>query len=209
MNSFAPLFRSLVDSSLAREPDFVFKAYMMLLSLKDSDQISRITAFGLGSKCWPLEPEKSEQRAIDAIKILSEPDKKRIEPQPYDGRRIERVEGGWLILNGQKYEDEMRAINRRVYKARKEREYRALKKGLPLDGEVQHEAAIRNGASVEETDAIVVENLPTVAEFQKAVIEFLTKPAESEEEVVEASNGMKVIDASYQESVIKSVTRPE
>lgn len=148
MNSFTPLFRSLVDSSLASEPDHVFKAFVMLLAIKDSDHVARITAFGLGRKCWPLEPNESEQRALDAIKVLSEPDTTRIEPQPFDGRRVEKQEDGYLVLNGQVYEDLMRKTSRKIYKARKEREYREKKGasnrmkpmsefGRPLKGETK------------------------------------------------------------------------
>lgn len=72
-----------------------------------------------------------------------------MERQPNDGRRIERVdstpdrEGGWLILNGEKYQEAMRALNRRMYQAAKQREYRARNKNklfvgstvkLPQDG---------------------------------------------------------------------------
>ena len=94
MNSFAPVFSKLVESSLWSEPDFVCKVFITLVVIKDSDHIARINAFSLGRKCWPLEPEVSEARAIEALKVLTSPDKRRIEPQPYDGRRIENVADG-------------------------------------------------------------------------------------------------------------------
>jgi hypothetical protein len=135
MNSFAPVFSQIVDSSLWTEPDYVCKVFVTLLAIKNSDHVARVTAFALGRKCWPLEPGKAEERAIAALKILAAPDKKRIEPQPHEGRRIEKVADGYLVLNGQFYEDLMRDTSRKVYKARKEREYRALRRGTPLDGE--------------------------------------------------------------------------
>ena len=128
MNCFAPLFSKIVDSSLWSEPDYVCKVFVTLLAIKDSDHVARINAFHIGRKCWPLEPEHAEQRALEALKILMSPDTKRIEPQPFDGRRIERTDDGYLVLNGQAYEDLMRDVSRRVYKARKEREYREKKR---------------------------------------------------------------------------------
>jgi len=107
------------------EPDFVCKAFVTMLAIKDSDHVARVNAFTLGRKCWPLEPEVAEQRAIEALKILMAPDTKRLEPQLYEGRRLEKVEDGYKILNGQYYEDMMRKLGRKVYKARKAREYRS------------------------------------------------------------------------------------
>lgn len=128
MNSFAPLFSNIVDSSLWSEDDHVCKVFVTLLAIKNADHVARITAFALGRKCWPLDPENSERRALDALAILAAPDTKRIEKQPYDGRRIERTEDGWRVLNGQAYEDMMRSLSRKVYKARWERDKRASKK---------------------------------------------------------------------------------
>jgi len=123
MNSFAPIFSQIVDSSLWMEDDFVCKAFVTLLAIKDSDHVARINSFGLGRKCWPTDT-KAEERAIEALRILQAPDTRRIEPQEHEGRRIQKVEDGYLILNGQYYEDLMRKVSRRAYKAKKERQYR-------------------------------------------------------------------------------------
>ena len=134
MIHFAPVFSKIVDSSLWSEPDHVCKVFVTLLALKDSDHIARVTAYGLGRKCWPTDLEHGERRALEAIAVLSSPDTRRIEPQPFEGRRIERVTDGWLILNGQYYEDLMREVSRKAYKARKEREYRARNAELKAAG---------------------------------------------------------------------------
>lgn len=141
MNTWTPLFSKLVDSSVWTEPDYVCKVFITMLALKDADQVVRYNAFALGRKCWPNDG-KAEARVLDALKILSSPDKKRLEPQPHEGRRIRKVDDGWLLLNGQWYEDMMRSINRKAYKAAKQREYREKKKGVgsqPLPGERQFE----------------------------------------------------------------------
>ena len=86
---------------------------------------------------------------LKALDILSSPDTKRIEPQPHEGRRIQKTDDGWLILNGQYYEDMMRSINRKAYKAAKQREYRAKKElpgvGTPLAGESEACRALKDG----------------------------------------------------------------
>lgn len=161
MNTWTPLFSKIVDSSIWTEPDYVIKVFLTMLALKDADQIVRYNAFGLAQRA-----HKTEKEVLDALKILSSPDKKRIEPQPYDGRRIQKADGGWLILNGQAYEDLMRSINRKAYKARKQAEYRKRSRSQSeveanaRGGEERYLAAERNGASPEELDRIVTETLP-------------------------------------------------
>lgn len=151
MNTWTPIFSKIVDSSLWAQPDFVVKVFLTLLALKDADQVVRVTAYALGRKCWPMD-KKSEARAMEALKILASPDRSRIEPQPFDGRRIKKVDDGWLILNGQFYEDMMRSVNRKAYKARKQAEYRSRKKG-PIKGEAGWLDAMERG-DVELADRI-------------------------------------------------------
>lgn len=146
MNTWTPVFSKIVDSSIWTEPDSVCKVFITMLALKDADQVVRFNAFGLARRCWPTDPD-AEKRVLEALAVLSSPDTKRIEPQPYDGRRIQKVQEGWLILNGQTYEDLMRSVNRRAYKASKQAEYRA--KSKPLNGEARAVAALENGRTDE------------------------------------------------------------
>lgn len=120
MNTWAPLFARIVDSSLWLEPDYVVKVFLTMMAKKDSDMIVRGSAFNISQ--WA---KKSEQETLDALKILSSPDTKRIEKQPFEGRRIERVEDGWLILNGKLYRDLMVQENERARKRRWAAEKRA------------------------------------------------------------------------------------
>ena len=138
MDFYTPIFSKIVDSSLWSEPDFVVKVYLTLLAKKDRDQIVRGTAYNIGT--WA---RKTEQEALEALKILSSPDTRRLEPQPHDGRRIERVADGWLILNGKHYQDLMGQVNRRAKKAQYEKNRRDRLKGKPLEGE---EKAVRDFA---------------------------------------------------------------
>lgn len=119
MATWTPIFSTLVDSSVWLESDLVCKVWVTMLALKNRDQVVPFNAFQLGRKC-----NKDEAEVLEALKVLSSPDTKRLEPQAFEGRRIEKVDGGWRILNGKFYEDHMRALNRRSYKAEKQAEYR-------------------------------------------------------------------------------------
>lgn len=140
MNTWAPLFSKIVDSSLWCEPDFVVKVFITMLAKKDADHIVRGSAFNIAS--WA---RKTEKEALEALRVLSSPDTRRLEPQPFEGRRIEKVPEGWLVLNGQAYQDMMRGLNRREYKRVKQAEYRAKKKvkNVPTYGEKMEDRKAR------------------------------------------------------------------
>lgn len=146
LKNWSPLWGMIVDSSIWDEPDYVFRVWIAMLSLKDHDHIVRLTAYQLSSRMrWGKD---GEVRVLDAWKILSSPDTRRVEPQEFEGRRIQAVEEGWFMLNGDKYRDmvqlEMkRARNRRAQKAYRNRQN--LQKTTPLAGEGAAVKAYENG----------------------------------------------------------------
>lgn len=132
MDFYTPIFSKIVDSSIWDEPDTVRVVFITMLAKKDRDQIVRGNAYNIAT--WA---RKTEKEVLDALKVLSSPDHKRIEPQPHEGRRIQKVEDGWLLLNGKYYDELMQAVNRRAYKAQKERERRERLKAAGLkEGEL-------------------------------------------------------------------------
>ena len=159
MNRYSPLWSQVVDSSLWAEPDYVVKVFLTMIAKKDMDDIVRGSAYNIGQ--WA---RKSEAEVIEALKILSSPDTQRLEPQPFEGRRIERVPEGWLVLNGAKYREMMSLATRREYKRQKQAEYRAAKgnkskRAQLLSGERRGAKAYNNGDEAE-GDRIAAEGLP-------------------------------------------------
>jgi hypothetical protein len=159
MDFYTPLFSKIVDSSIWDESDCVVKVYLTMLAKKDRDQVVRGNAYNIAA--WS---RKTEAEVIEALKVLGSPDTRRLEPQPHEGRRIERVEDGWLILNGRHYQDQMQVVNRRAYKAGKEKERRDRRKvsGKSVSdyGEAAHVRLEENGASQAQLDAHAEEHLP-------------------------------------------------
>lgn len=90
----------------------VVKVFITMLAKQDRDHVVRANAYNIAR--WAL---KTEEEVLSALKVLSRPDRKRKEPQPHDGRRIQRVEDGWLLLNGEKYQRMMMDMFRRAKKA--------------------------------------------------------------------------------------------
>ena len=126
MNTWAPLWSQVVDSSLWEEKPSVRVLFMTMLALKDADHIVRFDAYKLHKKSH-LSPEET----IEGLDILSKPDKRRKEfPQEFEGRRIKQVDAGYLILNGQKYRDMVHKFKVRAYKTDWEANKRAKKKSV-------------------------------------------------------------------------------
>lgn len=152
MNGWTPIFDIIVDSSLWLEPDYVIKVYLTMLAKKDRWHLVHASAFNIAQ--WA---KKTEAEVLDALKILASPDTKRIEPQEFDGRRIEKqADGSWLILNGEKYRKMVQEVKNRDYRTQWQRDARAKEakllgrqpRGHPSPGEAAHTRAIENGSHV-------------------------------------------------------------
>lgn len=143
MNTWAPVFASILDSSINEEPYHVRLLWIAMLALKDADHVVRSDSYKLHKKA-----NLPEMEVIDGLRVLESPDLRRIGPQEYEGRRIEKVEEGWKVLNGQKYENMMRKVKVRAYKRQKAAEYYAAKGGTlaeRLAGEGVVPISVRTG----------------------------------------------------------------
>lgn len=156
MNTWAPLWVGIVDSSIWDEEDYVCKVFITMMALKDADHVVRLNAYQLARRS-----RKTEAEVLDALKILSSPDEKRLEPQLYEGRRIKAVEDGWLVLNGEKYRAMVRDEMRKARNRRSQQAYRDRQKKTPVGpGSAAYERALAAGATQEQLDALVTESLP-------------------------------------------------
>lgn len=141
--------------------------FLTMLMLRDPDQIVRLPLRVLAKKANLSDSRENAYRmAAEAVRILSEPDQRSHDDQKYEGRRIKAVDGGyWLILNGAKYDEEMRVLAARIRKTRKQRERRELERqaqskgGEPLPGEAAAVRAPDRGTA----ERITEEALPEAA----------------------------------------------
>ena len=156
MNTWAPLWSGIVDSSIWDEPDYVVKVFLTMLALKDPDFVYRGDAYKLSKRS-----RKTEVEVLDALKVLASADTRRVEPQQYDGRRIQAVDGGWLILNGLKYremieKEKLREKNRRSQEAFRQRRKQGGNGRMVLSA-VERAAAALEAAGKPEEAARAVE----------------------------------------------------
>lgn len=145
MKTWTPLFNTIVDSSVWGESKDVKILWITMLAKKDSNGFVEGSLPGL-ARAAVLTPSECEK----AMKVLESPDRYSTSPEN-DGRRVSKVDGGWMVLNHAKYRDEIERIRlerRREYNRRKQAEYRAKSKGSALmktQSDIVKEAAEKNG----------------------------------------------------------------
>lgn len=116
---YTKLFSEIVMSTIWREPDHVRLLWITMLALKDQFQTvnASLPSLADAARITLKDCEK-------AITVLESPDKYSRSSE-FEGRRIQPCDGGWLILNGEKYQQKLSKEERREYKTMKQREYRS------------------------------------------------------------------------------------
>ncbi len=123
---FTKLFSDILCSSIWNEDDKTRIVWITLLAMKGPNNIARASMDGLAHQA-----RVSVDDCEKAVRKLSEPDRYSGDPE-FDGRRIEQVNHGWLILNGEKYRLRRDEEDRKEYMATYMRQYRKRKQSKLL-----------------------------------------------------------------------------
>lgn len=92
------LFSKILNSSIWLEPDPTRLVWITLLAAMDRDGFAHFSALGNLAHAARVHPDE----AAKAIETLENPDAQSENPNN-EGRRIERVPGGWIVLNAAEY----------------------------------------------------------------------------------------------------------
>lgn len=103
------LFAKIVTSSIWLEPDGTRLVWLMFIALMNEDGFVQFASVANVAHQARITLEAAEE----AIRILEAPDPNSADTD-HDGRRIEKVPGGWMILNAEKYRD---LVTREMVKA--------------------------------------------------------------------------------------------
>lgn len=126
MASYTKLWGQILESTIWQEPNDLIVLWIAILALKDKDHMVFATIPGLAART-----KITCELCAKYMARLEGPDKWSGN-QEHEGRRLAKVEGGWLVLNGQKYQDFMREEQRReACKAAMQRLRANRKKGAP------------------------------------------------------------------------------
>lgn len=117
------LFTKILDSSIWLEPTATRVVWLTLIAAMDEDGFAEFAAVGnLAHRA-----RVGMKDAAKAVKCLEEPDKDSSDPD-HEGRRIERVNGGWMVLNAPKYREIVSRIVAKEGNRRRVAKYREAHK---------------------------------------------------------------------------------
>lgn len=129
MNGYTKLFSDIIASTIWQEPNDMRVLWITLLAMKDRSHVCNATVPYLAKVC-NITIEQCEEY----MERFQRPDK-HSRSQEYDGRRIEPVDGGWFILNGEKYREKMSKDERREQVRVAQKRFRDKKKPLPHESQ--------------------------------------------------------------------------
>jgi hypothetical protein len=105
---YSKLFASILDSSIWLEEDSTRIVWLTFLAAKDGEGFARFAAVENVAR----RANVSVDKAARAVEVLEAPDAESSNPA-HEGRRIERVPGGWIVLNAKLYDDMIRREDER------------------------------------------------------------------------------------------------
>jgi len=124
---YSKLFAKILDSSIWLEAMPTRIVWLTLLATMDQDGFAQFAALGnLANRA-----RVSLADAQKAVKTLEEPDPESADPE-HEGRRIERVPGGWMVLNAVKYRELVTADIKRAQTRDRVRKHRERKRNLQV-----------------------------------------------------------------------------
>ena len=117
-NEFVKLFDTIITSSIWEEDNSTRILWITMLALANKD--GKVFADPRRLAKWA---NISPTRCKVSLKKLESPDKHSRTPDN-EGRRIKRIQGGWLILNHKLYREKGRNLERKAYKREWDRKNR-------------------------------------------------------------------------------------
>jgi hypothetical protein len=149
------IFTKILDSSIWLEPDSTRIVWITMIAAMDETGFCHFAALANLAR----RANVSLRAAKEAVKILESADKESGDPE-FEGRRIERVNGGWIVLNAEKYRNIVTKVgaqeaNRKRVARHREKKRLAVTSNagvMPANGSVmQSEAYAYAYAEAEET----------------------------------------------------------
>jgi len=116
MSGYSKLDCGIVDSSLWEMPHSYLRVWIAMLAKCDASGYVRVAAPAMARLC---HLDRSEFDQI--VEAFCSPDKESRTPD-HEGRRLEKVDGGWMILNYLKYREGLKQPDSSTERTRKYRE---------------------------------------------------------------------------------------
>lgn len=145
--TFTKLFTSITESTVWFEPDSTRLVWITMLAMADRKGRVFASVPGLAHRA-----RVTEEQCEAALKCFLSPDTKS-RTKDHEGRRIEEIDGGWVLLNHEKYrsirDEEVIKESKRVYAKKmraKEKEVEKVEQSRPPSNYVDR---VRHNAEAE------------------------------------------------------------
>ena len=109
MAGFTKLVSEIITSSIWSADDPTRIVWITILALKDEDGFVAASLSGLANAA--RETIETTKKAVEILEAIDSESRS----SEYEGRRIAKVEGGWIVLNHYKYREKERVERRREY----------------------------------------------------------------------------------------------
>ena len=138
-DDYTKLFHKILKSSIWDKDDRTRLVWITLLAMRDSVGVIESTMKGLARAA--RVPEEDCRKAIEEF-LKPDPDSLTTK---HEGRRLEVVEGGWRLLNHEKYVQLMGMEQQRAYWRDKkaEQRHRELERELEKSEEKEHQKRLK------------------------------------------------------------------
>lgn len=180
MAGYTKLFNSILMSSIWGEDDVTRIVWITMLAM--ADRFGRVDAALSGLAHAARVPVEACEKAV---KTLESPDVQSRSAE-FDGRRIEKVDGGWILLNHAKYRAKLSEDERREYFRVKKQEQRASKNvqnvkdnGADVKNVTQAEAEAQADAKAVKTNT-VANTAPATDRFEEFWLAYPKKVGKKE-----------------------------
>ncbi len=119
MSGFTKLHEEILDSSIWHEPHTIRILWITMLAMSDANGAIEASIPGLAARARITISETQE-----GLAVLSGTDSFS-RSKDCEGRRIQEIDGGWLLVNHAKYREARDPVSRREYLRQKQAELRA------------------------------------------------------------------------------------
>lgn len=130
---YVKLFGSILDSSIWAEDHATVRVWITMLTMANEDGMVEASPSGLARRA-----NVTREECRKALEIFQKPDIES-KSQEWGGRRIELVDGGWLLLNYAKYR-EMRTKKQVIDASRQARQRKRERDGSRSSRDIHVEA---------------------------------------------------------------------
>lgn len=163
MNGYTKLFGSIIASTIWRESLETKVVWITMLAMSNKHGIVEASVPGLADMARVTLAETQK-----ALEILAAPDTFS-RTKEFEGRRIEPVDGGWVILNHAKYREKMSLDERREYNRVKQQEFRERQKRGSSTNSQQTSNTVIDGQSQSAMSAHTEADTDTKAEEEDSI----------------------------------------